>query len=296
MTTSTKIRFNLLDTEATYRKLLATDAADERKIIFRQELIDPFAGLLTMMGGAADPALMFEQWGMSVEQVAPENRAAFEGKLDKLADFDAFDKAKAALEAGREAFAPYADRIPTEEITFGLVICKAMMGADRGYSGFGAIPGYIMTTYSDPNDYNLPRVQGATAHEFHHNVLASVSEMPMIANVGTYIIAEGLAEAFAGELYGDDILGYYVTDFDDTTLDTAKSLIKDALHVSDFNAVRGYIFGDTIMGQHNGVPDYAGYAIGYRIVQAYLQQTGCSVVDATFIPADEIIRESGYFD
>ncbi|MDQ2906073.1 MAG: DUF2268 domain-containing protein [Chloroflexota bacterium] len=44
-----------------------------------------------------------------------------------------------------------------------------------------------------------------------------------------------------------------------------------------------------------GVPNFAGYAIGYRIVRRYLQRTGKSVAEATFLPSHEIIAESGFF-
>jgi uncharacterized protein YjaZ len=41
---------------------------------------------------------------------------------------------------------------------------------------------------------------------------------------------------------------------------------------------------------------YAGYAIGYRVVQAYLERTGKSVVETTFVPAQTIIADSGFFE
>ena len=45
-----------------------------------------------------------------------------------------------------------------------------------------------------------------------------------------------------------------------------------------------------------GVPAFAGYALGYRVVQAYLKRTGKNVVEATFVPAQEIVAQSGFFD
>ncbi len=44
-----------------------------------------------------------------------------------------------------------------------------------------------------------------------------------------------------------------------------------------------------------GMPTYGGYAIGYRVVQAYLKRTGRSIEAATFTSAQEIIAELGYF-
>jgi uncharacterized protein YjaZ len=101
------------------------------------------------------------------------------------------------------------------------------------------------------------------------------------------------------ELFGEEVAGYFVTDLSEEELAVAKRVIGDALDVTGFDAVRGYIIGDTIsvsMGRPKiGVPNFAGYAIGYRVVRHYLQRTGKSVAEATFLPSHEIIRESGFF-
>jgi uncharacterized protein YjaZ len=157
-----------------------------------------------------------------------------------------------------------------------------------------------MVTLSLVDNYTLPRVGPAAVHELNHNVrFKIVPFLPMQATVADYIIAEGLAESFAAELFGHDLVGYMVTDFDEEEIATAKHVIGGALDVSGFNAVRSYIFGDTIAASSGrpevGVPDFAGYAIGYRVVQHYLQRTGRSVVDATFLPSQEIIAESRFF-
>src|SRR5690606_33808585 len=197
---------------------------------------------------------------------------------------------------GRRAFAPYLDRIPTETIHFALLLTAPSQfvpaALDHGYSGFGAIPGYIMVTYSRPTPANLRHLQGATVHELHHNILsAAMPGSPMIASLGKYIVGEGLAESFAAALYGEEVIGFYVTEFDTARMEESRQSIGGALDVSGFNEVRGYIFGDAIAGQMGlpkaGVPAYAGYAIGYHVVQAYLKRTGKSVVEATFVPAQE---------
>ncbi|KAA3644592.1 MAG: hypothetical protein DWQ07_14335 [Chloroflexi bacterium] len=290
------MKFNVLDTYSTYQKLLGADNAEARQSIFDEELVKPFEGLIQVMGGG-DPQT-FKQWGMWPEQFDSENGPTMAARIKKLAEHNAWQKAADALKDGKAAFVDYLEHIPTEVITFGLMVIEmGNVPLERGYSGFGAIPGYIMTVYGEPNAYNLARLKGATAHELHHNILAAAKpETPMISNVGTYMIAEGLAESFAKELYGEDVLGYYVTEITDAEIETAKQKIHDALWVSGFNEVRKYIFGDTIMGSEDGIPDFAGYAIGYRVVQAYLQKTGKSVVEATFVAHEELIAESGYFD
>ncbi|HLG61704.1 MAG TPA: DUF2268 domain-containing putative Zn-dependent protease, partial [Ktedonosporobacter sp.] len=113
--------------------------------------------------------------------------------------------------------------------------------------------------------------------------------LPMHVTVADYIIAEGLAEAFAAELFGEALVGYMVTDLREEELATARRVISGTLEVSGINAVCSYIFGDTIAARWGlpkaGVPDFAGYAIGYRVVRRYLQRTGRSVVEATFLPS-----------
>jgi uncharacterized protein YjaZ len=200
------------------------------------------------------------------------------------------------------AFAPYADRIGLDTINSAVVLTKHNSNLPgRGYAGFGGLPGYLMVSLSLTDNYTLPRVGPASVHEINHNVrFKIVPFLPMHITVADYIIAEGLAEAFAAEFFGEELVGYFVTDFNEEDLATAKRVIGGALDVSGFNAVRGYIFGDTITASWGlpkaGVPDFAGYAIGYRVVQQYLQRTGRSVVEATFLPSQEIIAESGFFE
>jgi uncharacterized protein YjaZ len=139
-----------------------------------------------------------------------------------------------------------------------------------------------------------------TVHELHHNVRFTLFPFnPIATSVGEYMIAEGLAESLSAELYGEDVVGFYVTDFDEAELATARRVIGGALGVKGFNEVRGFIFGDAIADRMGlpkaGVPNYAGYAIGYRVVQAYLRRTGKTVAQATFLPSGEIIEESGFF-
>ncbi len=292
------MKFNIIDTQSAYQRLLDAPDAAAREAIFRAELIAPYAGLVEVFGGG-DGLAAFAQWRMSPEQFT--NRERMTRILDKLAAADAWEKAANAVEDGHAAFAPYEDRIALATIQFGLFV--ADMGGlpnQRGYTGFGGVPGYIMTVYDEPDEYNLARIQGATVHEMHHNVRFTLFPFNMMTtSVGEYMIAEGLAESFAAELYGEDVVGYYVTDFDDSRLDETKRVIGGALNVTGFNEIRGYIFGDNVSAGSGavkaGVPDFAGYAIGYRVVQAYLKRTGKTVAETTFLSASQIIAESGYF-
>lgn len=297
--------FNVLDTEATYRRLLAEQDAEARIALFREALIEPFRGIVDIFGGkGGDGLAQFAMWRMSPEQFAGEPGAHMAGVIDSLAKADAWKRAAGALETGYAAFEPYADRIPLMGVTFGLMVADLSENPQaRGYTGFGGIPGWIMTVYGVPDAYNLARVEACTVHELHHNLggaAGAVFGKDMNAvTVGEYMIGEGLAESFAAELYGEHKTGPWVSEFDESHLEETKRIFRDGLNRAGFNVVRGYIFGGEIAEQHGyeqmNVPLYAGYALGYRVVQAYMKRTGKKVVETTFVPAAEIIEESRFF-
>lgn len=300
------MKFTVLDTQSTYRHLLDTADAAARSDIFRKELIEPFRGLVDIFGGAGGDGLaQFAMWGMSPDHFAGEKREAMQTMFDALTEADAWTRAAASLERGYAAFTAYHDRIPLEQITFGLLMADLSHSpSGMDYTGFGGIPGWIMTVYGKANDYTLPRVEACTVHELHHNLGGAAgavfgADMNQVT-VGEYMIGEGLAESLAAELYGEDKIGPWVSQFDESRLDETKAIFRDGLNRTGFDVVRGYIFGGQVaaaMGvEAVDVPPLAGYALGYRIVQAYLQRTGKKVAEATFVPAAEIIAESGFFN
>lgn len=274
--------------------MLAAPDAAAREAIFDRALIEPFDGLVQFFGG--DGPAVFAQWGMRAEQFAGDGREEMAALIDALATAHAWERAVQALEKGRAAFAAYADRIPLEEVIFCLCVAD-LSGTPQahGYTGFGGVPGWIMTVYGRADEYSLQRIEAATVHELHHNVLGAYkgpAASMVQGTLGDYMIGEGLAESFAAALYGADKIGPWVSEFDASRLEQTRTIFREALGVSGFDEMRRYIFGDP----GAGVPTYAGYAMGYRVVQAYLARTGKSVVEATFVPAETIIAESKFFD
>ena len=296
------MKLHHIDVEGIYRRLLVTSDVKERESVYRQELLAPFEGMIRLFGGG-DPLAMAKMWTFFIpEDFDGEMRPTVEELVNRMAAADTWRRSAAALERGVTAFAPYADRIGLDSVTCALILTntKRANTIDGGYAGFGGIPGYLMVSFSQANDYTLPRVEGASVHELNHNVRFKVVPfLPMQVTVADYIVAEGLAESFAAELFGEELVGYFVTDFNEEELTTARRIIGDALDVSGFDAVRGYIFGDAIAESRGlpgaGVPNFAGYAIGYRVVRQYLKRTGKSVAETTFLPSREIIEESGFF-
>jgi uncharacterized protein YjaZ len=295
------MEFKIIDSESAYRRMLEAPDAATREAIFSKELVEPFAGLVQIFGGGHG-LKAFENWRMWPEQFAPEHHQRMTRILDTLAAADAWNKAVEALNEGWEAFAAYHHEIPTKAITFALLLADMRgMPGQRGYTGFGGIPGWIMTVYDEPDEDNLARIKAVTVHELHHNLLGAARPMDFMnsTTVGDYMVMEGLAESFSAELYGEDLIGPWVTEFDMSHMERTKAIFRDGMTRTGFNTIRGYIFGGEIAEaggfEKVDVPMLAGYALGYRTVQAYLKKTGKSVVEATFVPASEIIAQSGYF-
>jgi uncharacterized protein YjaZ len=150
-----------------------------------------------------------------------------------------------------------------------------------------------------PNDFNVPRLPAIAVHEFHHNVRLSYEPWSPGTTVGQYLVIEGLAEAFAAELCGEDKLGPWVHSLIEVQHEEFKARYREALQITGFNEIRGYIFGD-LEGDFAspvkiGLPPYAGYSVGYRVVKQYLQRSAKSAAEATYVPWQDIIKGSGYF-
>jgi len=294
--------YTLLDTLTIYERIIAEKNVEEKRRLFTQELIAPFDALFAIFGisrAANEPGAMemLRRWNF----VMPE--AIDECVLDPLAvlvENDAQDRARRTLEEVDARFAGRWNRIPLRHVLAGIFLMDngRMDPVDRGYTGIGARPGYVMLLYSDPNPYNMARIEATLAHELHHNIRLALFPWRNMDDltVADHIVTEGRAGACATELYGEEKICYYVTDVPAEDLPRVKAAIGSALGVRGFMQTRAYVYGDragAFGGEKNGLPNFAGMAIGYHLVKSYLETTGTSIVDATFVPSEEIVRESG---
>lgn len=190
--------------------------------------------------------------------------------------------------------------INADELRFGMYIADPKkLELQKGYCGFGGIPWFIQVSIY-PNSYNIPRIPAVIAHEFHHNIRFSYFDWDHgDVTVGDYLIIEGLVESFAKELYGEDLLGPWVTSFDKEDLEYSKEVIKDALDIKGFAEVSSYMFGDTIAKEQGyqpvGLSPFAGYAVGYQAVQSFMETNNVGIVEATLLGTDEILSNCGLF-
>ncbi|HLV35387.1 MAG TPA: DUF2268 domain-containing putative Zn-dependent protease [Spirillospora sp.] len=289
-----------ISTDDAYRQIVAAPEMAAKEQIFRERFGPLFAAMQESaphIPAQKDALEAAREWGM----LLPEDLIDLPEALRRLEAADAWQVAEKALAEGAARFAPYTDRITVNSVTGWLLLTDPAKAepSNKGYTGF-QFPGHVVSIFDTPNDYNVPRLPGLVVHELHHLVRLGLFpwtfQQPY--NVADYIVLEGMAESFAAQLYGEQVVGYYVTDIDAANLAIAKDVVQQGLDTK--GDVRGYIFGDHFAERWGfgkiGMPPFGGYAVGYHVVQAYLRRTGQTVEEATFIPADEIVAESGYFD
>jgi uncharacterized protein YjaZ len=219
--------------------------------------------------------------------------------LDELARADALGGCARALEAAAARLDPIARDVGLDALRFALVLGDPAHLDERTdmYTGVGMIPGHVLVTVW-PTAFNVPRLGAIAAHELHHNVRFRVEPWSPATTVGKYLVDEGLAECFAAELHGEAMLGRWTTGLTGEALDVLRPRYREAVDVTGFDEIRGWIFGDWSADQFghakHGVPDFAGYAVGYRLVRAYLDNTGLTAAAATTRPWREIVDGSAF--
>lgn len=102
------------------------------------------------------------------------------------------------------------------------------------------------------------------------------------------------------DLYGEEFVGPWVTNTNETNLKKASAVIGRDIDVEGFMEVRKYMYRDHPMvleGKALGIPYRAGYAVGYHVEQSYLRKTAKTVEEATkaFIDGEDIGKHAEYF-
>lgn len=280
------------DTLNLYKEMLNLPEG-ERSEFFSGELLKPFNKFFEIMHMPKTPE------AMGCIQLSGRDSKMVE-MLEKLEKADAWNNAKRTLEVAVERFEKACIPLP-EKVVVGIFLGNPeYLAMVDGYTGMGSIPGY-MQIMIDPNEKNLPKLNAAIAHEFHHNVLFHNAKWDFMTDVTVekYLAVEGLAESFAASMFGEECIGPWVTDVRGADLETARKIISKSLDVRGFMEVRKYIYGKHPMmpeTQDFGMPFCGGYAVGYHVIQAYLKKTGISIEKATIIDGDEIMKASGYFE
>lgn len=289
-----------IDTDRIYHRLLEAPDAETRHAIYMNQLVAPWAKMMQMMGvDPTDPLAGAKRWAWAL----PDQIDLIADLLSRLEAADAWNVGRAALTEAIAQFEPYADRLAFDQVTGWLMLADPTLSNGYEDGCTGAIDWFeprFIGQFWNPNADNLPRLPGLIAHEMHHLIRLRAFPWGPQISVADYIVVEGTAESFAASRFGEQHLGRFVTDISPADFEIARRMIGGALDVTGFDKVRGYLFGDALAAQSGfapigGVPMYAGYAVGYHVVQAFLKQSGCSIEETTFLPAKQIVEESGFF-
>lgn len=283
-----------------YRKIMEADI-EEKDNIYRYQFMKQFEGkwekysipLKAKQPGGYDVVMASKMLGYLVPQKID---ATTEQSISLLEDDNFWNSCQEAIEKSLRCFEAAGIELPVREYIFTMMLANPgspYTVMNDNYCGDGAIPGYIFGSLV-PSDYTKSRIPVVLAHETNHNVRFQFEKWRNDITLGEYMVCEGLAENFATSLYGEEQAGPWVTRTDMETLnDYIKPLMQDALHVSGFDNITAYMYGDEMALMRGfipeGMPYCAGYACGYHLVKYYLRKTGKTVVEATLISGQEIL-------
>ncbi|AZS13839.1 DUF2268 domain-containing protein [Paenibacillus lutimineralis] len=298
------MKITVEDTLEQYEKLYGLEPC-KREDFFRYTMMKPFEAMWRFINvplhakepGGYDVVMAAKMLGhLDLSETETGTHV-----LQNLKEIGALSTAKEVLHACTDFTLQHGLKIHADELKLGLYIADPhKLELVNGYSGFGGIPGFIQVTIY-PNNYNIPRIPAVIAHEFHHNIRFSYFDWDHgNITVGEYLIIEGLAESFARELYGQDSIGPWVTSLDEEDEMYSIQVLKNALNIKGFAEVSSYMFGDIYAKEQGyspvGLSPYAGYAIGYKAVQSFMNLNHVGIAEATLLQADEIIEQCGLFD
>jgi len=220
--------------------------------------------------------------------------------LDDLLKNNVVDRIQTALEKAFAILKAKGDFRFPETLQVGVFVSNGKNtihnDLNKGFSGFGGIPGFIVLILS-PTEYVLKSIEALTVHEFHHNIRFLIEPWPqdMQISVGKYLLDEGMAEAFAAELYGEELIGPQTIGLSEKALVSAQKIILPHVREKGFQKAQSLLFGDAMADVYgypkSGLPHGAGYAVGYRLVKDYLAKTGKTIFTATKESSEQILDE-----
>ena len=285
-----------------YRKILNA-SMDKKDDIYRYEFMQQFekkwemyhCPLKAKQPGGYDVVMASGMLGYLLPQKIGKKEEAY---IEELADDKLWAACAASIEQSLMQFANMGIDLRVKEYLFTLALADPESPYSimcDNYSGDGGIPGYIFGSLV-PSAFTKSRMPIALAHETNHNVRFQYIKWSNDISLGEYMICEGLAENFAVSIYGEENVGPWVSKTDEETLNEyIKPLMQSSLEVRGFEGITAYMYGDEIAKMQNyipaGMPYCAGYACGYYMVKYYLEKTGKNIIEATILPAEEILKE-----
>ncbi|KOX17326.1 DUF2268 domain-containing protein [Nocardiopsis sp. NRRL B-16309] len=272
------------DTLSAMRGILRAPAADRPGLL--RSMLEPVRSMYRHAPGEVDPVDMhLRSAGFSLDR---DEGTCLEA-LETLAKADALGRIRRALDDGLAVLREGTPGLAVPDITVLLVLGDpadaVFTGPSLGVTGFGGISGSILITLW-PFPENVARLEATAVHELHHNVRFAPGGAvwdPATVTVGDHVVSEGLADAFARELYGDD-LGRTRIGVPHLHDDAVFARVVSGLGVTGMENFASWVLGDAIArnvgGTPVGLPTGAGYSAGNRLADAYLAATGRTAAQA----------------
>lgn len=283
----------VLDTYQRIREILTAPPADRPELL--RAMLEPVAGMYRYFPGEVDLVAMH---GMSSGFPLDRDEERCLAALAALREADAWTRIRRALEKGVETQLAATPGITVPDLTVLLVLGdpgdEHFMGPSLGMTANGSVSGYLFLNVW-PYPENLARLEASAVHELNHNLRYAPGGVvwdPATVTVGEQIVSEGLADAFARQLYGDE-LGYTRIGVPHLADDEVFAKVVTGLGVTGMRNFTAWVHGDASAVRYGatpvGLPTGAGYAAGNRLVDAYLAKVGRSAADALLVPSGEVI-------
>ncbi|QIS12169.1 DUF2268 domain-containing protein [Nocardia arthritidis] len=283
----------VLDTYTEMTRILRAAPAARADLL--RAMLEPIRGMYRYQPGDVDLTDMHRRTaGFPLDRAEDQCLAA----LETLAAGDAWKRMQHALDNAQTTLLAANPGFTAPDITVLLVLGDPgdtnLMGPSLGMSAFGGISGQITITLW-PYPENVARIEATAVHELHHNLRFSPGGVvwnPMTVTLGEHVVSEGLADAFARQLFGDE-LGYTRIGVPHLTDDAVFDKVVPQLGLTGMHNFTAWVHGDAI-AEHFGItpvglPTGAGYAVGNRLVDTYLAATGQTAAQALHADSAEII-------
>lgn len=282
----------IIDTASTTRRVLAAPPSERAELL--RQVRAPLNGMFPFIPGGPDQFEIHRgTYGYPIEG----SDARVLDALAQLEDADAWRRIRRALAEGIVALTSAVPDLSVPDLTVHLTVGDPsdayFMDEIQGLSAFGGMSGYIEITVW-PHDVVLDRLEAIAVHELHHNVRygpGGVVWDPMRVQLGEQVIAEGLADAFAAELYGERGWTHFV---DEASRERdVIDKVRQALEITGMQYFMPWILGDAGARRLGldpvGVPTGAGYAAGRALVAQYLGRSGRSAAEAVRTPWRRVV-------
>lgn len=296
------LKITAIRSDEIYKKMMFSPK-EKRNDIYRYELMKPFefkwscinVPIKAAKEGGYDVVMASSMLGFLPPSEVDETQKE---SIDLISSDGFWNECQKIIEESLNCFTDVGIDLPEKEYIFSILLANpenVYTKLTDGYCGDGGIPGYILGSIV-PNEYTISRLPVALAHECNHNVRFQFIKWRNDITLAEMMICEGLAENFATSIFGEDKIGPWVSRIDMETLNNyIKPIIKGGLDATGLDNITAYLYGDEIAKHQNyfpvGLPYCAGYACGYYMIKHYLKKTGKSIVEATLLPASEIMRE-----